>query len=190
MASTRLTFLRYALLIILCGGLLIEWARFRIQVPAAKTIPASRAVTREKIVGAWVLVSAKNRMTDGTERPYPELGTNGKGYLLYTADGYMCAQLVNADRPAWKDFYHPTKEEKFAAIDGLSAYCGRYEVNEAEQLIVHLPLTAWSPNYVGTRQLRPYSLEGDKLTFAGKVSGEPGVESYSITWRRAQAGLR
>lgn len=187
MASNRITFLRYALLIIVCGGLLIDWARFHMAPSANKTTSTAAKSVRGKLVGTWVLVSAKNRMTDGTERPYPELGTNGKGYLLYTADGHMCAQLMNTDRAAWKDSSHPTNAEKITAIDGFSAYCGRYEVNEAERLIVHLPELAWSPNYIGTRQLRPYAFHEDELTFAGKVTDEPGVESYSITWRRADS---
>ena len=52
-------------------------------------------------------------------------------------------------------------------------------------MLVHLPELAWSPNYVGTRQLRPYTLQDDLLTFAGKPLDEPEVESYLITWRRA-----
>jgi hypothetical protein len=48
----------------------------------------------------------------------------------------------------------------------------------------HYPEVAWSPNYVGTKRPRPYKFKGDLMTFSDKVTNEPGVESYSITWRK------
>ena len=185
MATTRLKFLQYALLVTLFAALLVEWARFRLTPSAGRTAPTHTASVRDRLVGTWELVSAKDRMKDGRDRIYPELGAHGKGYLVYTADGHMCAQLMNPDRPKWKEFDKPTEAEKITAIDGFSAYCGRYEVDEEKGMVVHLPELAWSPNYIGTRQLRPYTLQNDTLTFAGKPLDEPDVESYSITWRRA-----
>lgn len=185
MATTRVKFLRYALLVTLCGALLVEWARFRLTPSAEHAAPAHVASMRDKLVGTWELVSAKDRMKDGSERFYPELGPHGKGYLVYTADGHMCAQLMNPDRPKWKAFDKPTDGEKISAIEGFSAYCGRYEVDEEKGVVAHLPELAWSPNFVGTRQLRPYTLQNDTLTFAGKPLDEPEVESYSISWKKA-----
>ena len=69
---------------------------------------------RDRIVGTWKLVSAIDIMKDGTTRPYPAYGTHGKGFLMYQRDGYMCADLVNPDRPKWADPVHPTAEEKAA----------------------------------------------------------------------------
>jgi hypothetical protein len=185
MATTRVNFLRYALLVTLCGGLLVEWARFRLTPSAERAARAHVESVSDKLVGTWVLVSAKHRMKDGSERFYPELGAHGKGYLVYTGDGHMCAQLMSRDRPKWKEFDKPTDAEKISAIEGFSAYCGRYEVDEEKGMVALLPELAWSPNYVGRRQLRPYTLQGDTLTFAGKPIDEPDVESYSITWRKA-----
>ena len=137
-----------------------------------------------KLIGTWELVSAHEILTDGSKRPYPDTGPHGKGFLMYTADGHMCAQLMNPDRPKWRDAGHPTIEEKASAFDGFAAYCGKYEIDEASKVIYHLPETAWSPAFVGTRQVRPYSLQGDLLTFADKEADEPGIVSYSITWRK------
>ena len=140
---------------------------------------------RDRFLGAWELVTTEQRLTDGSKRPYRQAGPNGKGYLIYTADGHMCAELMNPDRPVWKDTRSPSDAEKASAIDGLVAYCGRYEIDETNKVIYHYPEVAWSPNYVGTKQARPYKFNGDLLTFSGKVVDEPGVESYSITWRKA-----
>ena len=189
MATTRLKFLQYALLVTLFGGLLVEWARFRLIPSPDRAAPAHPSSVHDKLVGTWVLVSAKNRMKDGSERFYSELGPHGKGYLVYTADGHMCAQLMNPDRPKWKEFDKPTQAEKISAIEGFSAYCGRYELDEEKGMLVHLPDLAWSPNYIGTRQLRPYTLQSETLTFAGKPWDEPEVESYSITWRKADSKM-
>jgi len=145
---------------------------------------------RDRFIGTWELVSAEDHMTDGSTRPYPATGPNGKGYLMYTADGHMCAELMNPDRPAWKDPRNPSDAEKASAIDGFHAYCGRYEIDEADRVMYHYPEIAGSPNYVGTKQPRPYKFNGDLLTFSDKVTNEPGVESYSITWRKVGAVRR
>ena len=139
---------------------------------------------RDRFIGTWELVSNEDRLTDGSTRPYPASGPHGKGYLVYTADGHMCAELMNPDRPAWKDPQNPSDAEKASAIDGFVAYCGRYEIDEANKVMYHYPEVAWSPNYVGTKRPRPYKFKGDLLTFSDKVTNEPGVESYSITWRK------
>jgi hypothetical protein len=139
---------------------------------------------RDRFIGAWQLVSTEVTMKDGSKRPYPGVGANGRGYLMYTADGHMCAQLVNSNRVSWKDPGRPTVAEKVAAMDGLAAYCGRFEIDESKHVVYHYPEVAWEPNFEGTKQPRPYVFENDLLTFSDKEEGEPGAVSYSIVWRR------
>src|SRR5271155_3980824 len=71
---------------------------------------------RAQIIGTWELVSAEEHMTDGSKRPYQDIGASAKGYLMYTADGHMCATGMNPDRPAWKDKDKPTEAERLRAI--------------------------------------------------------------------------
>ncbi len=52
---------------------------------------------REQLIGAWKLVSYAVIPTDGSQPLYP-MGENPMGIILYTADGYMSAQLMSADR--------------------------------------------------------------------------------------------
>jgi hypothetical protein len=158
---------------------------------AAKAPRATEhASIQSQLVGTWELVSTEDHMKDGSKRSYPETGPHGKGFLIYTADGHMCTQLMNPDRSQWKDENQPTDAEKISAFDGFSSYCGPYEVNEAEGVVYHLPKTASFPEYVGTRQRRPVTLRGDVLTFADKVNDEPGVESYVIVWRKVSGAKR
>jgi len=104
-------------------------------------------------------------------------------------DGRMCAELMNPDRPVWKQAGHPTDAEKISAFDGFFAYCGKYEVDEAKHVMIHLPEVALWPGFVGSKQPRPYSFSdsGDLLTFSDKETDEPGAESYSITWRKVES---
>jgi len=147
---------------------------------------------RERFLGTWELVSTEYRYTDGTRRPYPDVGPHGKGYLMYALDGRMCAQLMNPDRPAWKEAGHPTDAEKISAFDGFFAYCGKYEVDEAKHVMTHLPDVASWPGFVGSKQPRPYAFSDsrDLLMFSGKERDEPGAESYSITWRKVGSAPR
>jgi hypothetical protein len=154
------------------------------QEPVQQQVVRGRSSVRDRFVGAWELVSAEFNMKDGSKRPYPDVGARGRGYLIYAADGHMCAQLVNTGRSKWKDATHPTDAEKVAAMNGLSAYCGRFEVDEAKRVMYHYPEVAWQPNFEGTTQPRPYTFNDDLLTFSDKEEEEPGAVSYSIVWRR------
>src|SRR5262249_11082402 len=109
----------------------------------------------DRFLGLWELVSAEYRLVDGSTRPYPPAGPNGRGYLVYTADGHMCVELMNPDRPAWKDSSNPTEKERISAFDGFSAYCGEYEIEEAKSVIYHLADVARRPDVVGARVPHP-----------------------------------
>ena len=150
-----------------------------------QTEPAqTESEIRNQLVGTWNLVSAEETLKDGTTRPYYTFGPRAKGFLMYQADGYMCAQLVNPDRPQWADSSHPTAEEKTAAGEGTFAYCGRYEIDVKNRQIVHLPEVATDPGYVGTRQIRPYHLEGRRLILSDVAKNDPLVVRWRIVWEK------
>jgi hypothetical protein len=89
-----------------------------------------------KFLGAWRLVSTEQRLADGSTRPSPGFGPKGQGYLLYTAT-HMCALLINPDRPRWNSPRTPTEQEVRLAFNGLTAYCGAYEVDAKQGLVIH-----------------------------------------------------
>ena len=93
-------------------------------VCAASAFSQTESEVRDRIVGTWKMVSAEDTMKDGTIRPYPAYGPHGKGFLMYQRDGYMCADLVNPDRPKWADPVHTTPEEKAAAASRLGMIRG------------------------------------------------------------------
>jgi len=146
----------------------------------------SESGIQDRIVGTWKLVSTEETLKDGTTRPYPWFGPHAKGFLMYARDGYMCADLVNPDRPKWVDPNQPTTEEKAAATDGSFAYCGRYEIDVKQDRLIHLPEVATDPGYVGSRQIRPYKFEDGRLVLSDVETQRPGVLRWKIVWEKVR----
>jgi hypothetical protein len=144
------------------------------------------ASVRRQFVGTWKLVSTAEKLKDGSVRPYNEVGAKGAGYLMYSAEGTMCAELMKSERPKWDD--PPTAEQKIAAIEGFTAYCGRFEIDPIKQVMWHYPDLAWKPNYVGTKQARPYRFEGGRLIFSDQVSpvDKDDVVQWTIVWEKVK----
>jgi hypothetical protein len=144
---------------------------------------------REYFLGAWKLVSTEKKYPDGRVTPYPDLGPDAAGFLMYTPSGHMCAQLMKPGRPRWAGDT-PTAAEAASALDGFTSYCGAFEVHEKERIMVHLPETAGSPNWSGTVQKRPYYLVSqDRFFFRGMESekqkdGNEISVTWTITWER------
>jgi hypothetical protein len=145
---------------------------------------------REYFLGAWKLVSTEYKYPDGHKTPYPDLGQDAAGFLLYTPSGHMCAQLMKPGRPQWSAEDTPSAAEAVFALDGFISYCGQFEVREKQHIMVHYPETASSPNYPGITLERPYHLVSeDRFYFLG-----PGTEKqkngaevpvvWTITWER------
>ena len=141
---------------------------------------------RARLVGTWKVLSSEETLKDRTKRPHPILGPNGKAFLMYSADGYMCAQLMNSDRPSWKDKNHPTDEEKLSAFDGFFAYSGRYEINVEKKYVAHLPEVSLTQDYIGTRQIRPYRFDGNRMIFEDKVEDGSEVAAWQIVWEKVR----
>ena len=142
---------------------------------------------RAQFVGAWKLVSTEEKLKDGSSRPYLDVGLHGTGYLIYSADGHMCAELTGADRPKWD--IPATSAQKIAAVDTFSAYCGRFEVDEVNHIMWNYPELALEPNFVGTKGRRPYRFEGNRLIFSGKQAPEEDdqtVDRWTIVWEKAK----
>ena len=62
--------------------------------------------------GTWRLAETRQRISDGTSRPDPDLGPRPAGYLMFDAGtGQMCAVVNNGDRVKWGDATRPTDAE-------------------------------------------------------------------------------
>ena len=132
-------------------------------------------------VGAWRLVSVETRREDG------EVHRRGRrtGYLLYSGDGYMSVAFMREDRPRFTsgDIRGGTVEEKVAAVDGYTSYCGRYEA-EGGSVVHHIEVSLF-PNWIGESQERAYELEGDRLTLSTPLMLVGGMQlSTHLIWER------
>jgi hypothetical protein len=141
---------------------------------------------RDRIVGTWKLVSTEETMNDRTTQPFAAFGPRAQGFLMYQRDGFMCAVLVNPDRQQLANSAHATVDEKLVAADSTFFYCGRYEIDATQKQIVHIPEVASNPVYVGSRQIRPYEFEGDRLIFSDVEKDDPSISSWKIVWEKVR----
>ncbi|WP_423757758.1 lipocalin-like domain-containing protein [Burkholderia sp. NLJ2] len=118
---------------------------------------------REQLVGAWRLVSYEVRPRDGSAVAYP-LGRDVRGWILYTPDGYMSAQLMAAGRPPYADgdLHGGTADERASAARGYIAYSGPFRVDDEGTLTHEMDVSLY-PNWIGNVQQRVVMLDGDRL---------------------------
>lgn len=139
---------------------------------------------RAQLVGTWRLVSSTQTLGDGSSRPDPQTGQKGVGYLIYTQSGRVCVVVANPDRSRWASVQAPTGEDLRNAFDGLVAYAGTFEVNEAEQSVVHHIEVDRVPNSTGTDRKRFFSFSGDRLLLRAAAPLPKDVTEWTIIWQR------
>ena len=113
------------------------------------------------LVGSYRLASFRDIADDGEVRE--PLGPDAIGLIIYSAERCISAVLMRSDRPnfAEGDILGGSDAERIAAFGTVSAYAGRWTIEEAH--VVHRLEAATFPNWTGTVQRRPYELEGDRL---------------------------
>jgi hypothetical protein len=119
---------------------------------------------RPALIGVWKLKSF-TEATEGTAETHP-LGPGPVGFLIYTNDGYVSAQLMNPSRSMlrsgeWND---GTPEEFREIGTGYIGYSGRFRVDEEHAVVTHIPEVSLFPNFVGNEQKRLVDLDVDSLT--------------------------
>ena len=143
---------------------------------------------RESLIGAWALVSCTEIDVE-TGDVFLPMGEFPVGFILYTPDGYMSAQLSSPDRPKFADgdMYRGTADEYTAAGLSYLAYSGPYHVDETHRTVEHGMTVSAFPNWTGDRQLRLAELDGDRLTLRtnGPSMFNGSLKDATIVWRRA-----
>src|SRR5712671_1987362 len=94
----------------------------------------------DAVVGTWELVSYTEVDNDGGPSTHP-LGPDALGLIMYTTDGYMSAQIMRPDRPAYDrpETGGGTPEQAEAAAAGYLAYSGPFSVDENTGVLHHQP---------------------------------------------------
>jgi Lipocalin-like domain len=141
--------------------------------------------TVANFVGTWRLVDYSLIHDDGViEKPW---GIDVRGYLLYSAEGYMSGNLgparyrrgvierIGSDRPE-----RPRRNRRYIA------YTGRFTV-QGDTITHHVEASLF-PLWVGRDEVRYYSFEGDKLTLrTGPLkSRHHHTITAQLTWQRVK----
>ena len=82
------------------------------------------------MIGTWWLIDYTREDKNGTR--YHPLGKDAPGFLLYTSDRYISAQLMAQGRLDYTlgELHNGTSEEIAKAAHGYHAYAGKYEIDE------------------------------------------------------------
>lgn len=139
----------------------------------------------DDILGTWLLVSWTAEADGGVSHP---LGTDPVGTIIYTADGYMSAQLMRRDRPAYDSAWPGggTEAQLAAAASGYLAYSGPFTLDESTGVVHHHVEVSLLPNWLGGVQDREGRLDGTRLVLSADTTSRKGITSHStLTWRRA-----
>jgi len=160
-----------------------------LSLAAALAVSHALAMTEAgRFPGAWRLISAEYRAMDGSlvESPW---GPEPQGMLMYDSYGNMSVQLGRRERPRFAsgDQLRGTAEEIKAAFESYNGYWGRYEVDERTRTITHHVQQAMFPNWVGTKQVRHYKFQDNKLIFTTPPIRRGGQEVTGVVvWERVQ----
>lgn len=125
---------------------------------------------KDRLIGAWALVSLETRRSDGTTtRP---LGPSPAGRFMFDADGNFAAQSMDPGRPDGQP-------------DGYTGLWGVYEVDEDEQTFTLTFLGTNLPGAVGQRTVRHVTFTGGAAVFnTDPQAGDGLTEQTFITWQK------
>jgi hypothetical protein len=139
-----------------------------------------------RLIGVWRLVSYTEQR-EGCEESFP-FGPDPEGFLIYTPDGFVSAQLMRPGRAKFQshDWHNGTPEEYRESGSGYIAYCGVYEVDEDKETVTHTPSVALLPNLILKGQVRSINLNGDRLSLGVVESTVVGTSvTGRLEWRKA-----
>src|SRR5262245_38044023 len=135
------------------------------------------ASAKDRLVGAWGLVSFVSFDATGASRP----GAYDLGRIVYDASGQMSAHLMHSSNKA--DTSPATDADRSAAFRRYLGYYGPFTVDELTGIVIHHVLGSSNPSWVGSNQVRYFSLseDGSKLTLSVKNQSRT---TSTLVWER------
>jgi hypothetical protein len=163
--------------------LMLQTLRATVLVALAQCLaaPGTFAQTTPDLVGSWSLVSL-TASRSGSE--VEVLGPHPHGQLIFGSDGRYVLVGLRADLPkfASDNRLSGTAEENQRIVQGNVAHFGTYTVDPAAQVIVFHIQNSTLPNWDGDVQRRPFTLDGDRLTYI--TPGSFGYGAAKVVWQR------
>lgn len=117
-----------------------------------------QALADEDISGTYKLVVDQRKIVDTgevVEMPNPQ------GYIMYDKVGRMMVVIVRHPRPRPESSEKFTDQERIDLHKTMSAYGGTYKFDG--KTVEHSVDIAWNQVWVGSKQLRNVTREGDRL---------------------------
>jgi hypothetical protein len=151
---------------------------FAIIVWALALLPGSavseQTSVKERLVGAWTLVSIDYVAPDGSRSS--TFGADPTGVAIFDASGRYIISIMRSDRPKYavNDRAQGTADENKATAQGTITYFGTYSVSEAERMIEIHVVSSSFPNWNGTNQKRIFTLAGDGLKLTNPIASTGG----------------
>ena len=133
-----------------------------------------------QLVGNWTLISYITENPDGsTGKPYGD----AVGRLSYDEHGHMSGQVMRPGRTIVAPGDWQSQQVR-SAYAGYIAYFGTYQVNDAQDTVVHHVLGALNPGWVGGNQVRRLRFEGPLLVLSTQVEKAGTMVNHVLTWRK------
>lgn len=135
----------------------------------ARASDRERPSDREKLIGAWQLVSIASPGPDGKTMSV----SHPAGMLTYTRDGHVSVQLM-----------YPASESAISneyVLNGYEASFGSYDVNEAKHILTHHIQGANTRDLLVGRNLpRVYQFDAQGNLIIKSARSD---EHWSVTWK-------
>lgn len=139
----------------------------------------------DELPGAWALRTFTVDYSDGRPSTHP-YGTDARGRIVYTVDGWVMAVLSAADRSGDGDLEtarRASDADKAAWFDGYLSYTGRWRLDGDE--VVHTLDMALLPAAVNTEVRRHVTLADGVLTLSYTRTPASGVtRTFRLAWER------
>jgi len=146
---------------------------------AAAAIGQTRgtAPAKDRLLGVWNLITFTSFDANGASRP----GAYDVGRIHYDAAGHMSAQLMHSSNKA--DKAPATDDERSAAYRRYLGYYGPFTVDEGNGTVTHHVIGSSNPSWVGSNQIRYFTLseDGSRLTLSVKNNGRV---TSTLVWER------
>jgi hypothetical protein len=136
-----------------------------------------------KLIGTWKLVSVvREEVPDGAKTDL--MGPNPVGFITYgpegADDGSHCTQF------AQEACRRCTDTSRGARSGSQHGQLYRpYAINEGK--VIHTVDISWNESWTGTKQIRNYKFEGDRLSLSTDVTPDPidgKVSVRSLIWEK------
>jgi hypothetical protein len=140
---------------------------------------------KKSLCGVWRLL--RYWVQYDSDTPIYPLGTDAKGYIFYTPEGFMNGTMQSSSVDGFQlpDRLLASSEEKIAAFDSYLAYCGRWYVDQGK--VYHQVEMSLIPNWIGDRQERiPRFDESGRLELRAEWFVGGRLRRAVIDWERAQ----